>query len=174
MLEESYGIRIKYFYKKIIAIFLMSVVFAFFYSNQNNMYEVIKELFNNLSDVYSILIGFNISSVIFIVSFLLKENNFLDKYTNKKELNNYYQQIVNSFMLSTLINLAIIVLGIAHLTLIDIFKIKTIYFNFKNSFLIYVLNSIYVSLWFFLIFCSIIVFFRCVITLTRLLRISKL
>ncbi len=174
MLEESYGIRIKYFYKKIIAIFLMSVVFAFFYSNQNNMYEVIKELFNNLSNVYSILIGFNISSVIFIVSFLLKENNFLDKYTNKKELNNYYQQIVNSFMLSTLINLAIIVLGIAHLTLIDIFKIKIIYFDFKNSFLIYVLNSIYVSLWFFLIFCSIIVFFRCVITLTRLLRISKL
>ncbi|MEB7823864.1 hypothetical protein [Staphylococcus chromogenes] len=129
-MEESYGIRIKYFYKKIIAIFLMSVVFAFFYSNQNNMYEVIKELFNNLSNIYLILIGFNISSVILIVSFLLKENNFLYKYTNKKELNNYYQQIVNSFMLSTLINLAIIVLGIAHLTLIDIFKIKIIYFNF--------------------------------------------
>lgn len=169
--EEAYHTKIKYLKKPINYMLMSAIVFAIFYSMQDDLYNRIKGLFNYLSSLYSILIGFNISSVIFIVSFLFKEKETLRLFKDT-DLNSYYKQIVNSFMLSTIINLFIIVLGIYHLLIVQLISIVMI--EVLNSYILFIMNVIYISIWIFAIFSSILVFGRCLTILTRLLRLNHI
>ena len=149
---------------------MFSIVLALGYSLNNNLYNSVKDLFSILSNVYAILIGFNISAVVFIVSFLFKESLNKVMY-DKNKLNQLYKQIVNSFMLSTFNNLGVIVLGLYHLIIVKTFSIFISAMNFPDS-IIYILDIFYLSIWIFLILSSLIVFFKCLTILTRLLRVA--
>lgn len=168
MILEAYNTRIKTIIKTIIIAVILSVLVSCFISVEVGLYEKVKDLFSTLSDVYAILIGFNISAIIFIVSFMFKENNILEKFgvNNIKE---YYSQIINSFMLSTIINFSIIVLGLIHIVIVNL--VINLFLNKLSDILLYLSKVIYLSLWLSLIIVSIITFFRCLIILTRLLRI---
>src|SRR5699024_7865701 len=109
VIEESFSEKFKNLIKPILIVFMFSIVLALGYSFNNNLYYSVKDLFSILSNVYAILIGFNISAVVFIVSFLFKESLNKVMY-DKNKLNQLYKQIVNSFMLSTFNNLGVIVL----------------------------------------------------------------
>src|SRR5699024_10080763 len=108
--------KLNQLYKQIVNSFMLSTfnnlgIIVLGYSFNNNLYYSVKDLFSILSNVYAILIGFNISAVVFIVSFLFKESLNKVMY-DKNKLNQLYKQIVNSFMLSTFNNLGVIVLGL--------------------------------------------------------------
>ncbi|HDF1002035.1 TPA: hypothetical protein PDT14_002113, partial [Staphylococcus aureus] len=91
MILEAYNTKIKTIIKTIIIAVILSILISCFISVEVGLYEKVKDLFSTLSDVYAILIGFNISAIIFIVSFMFKENNILEKFgvNNIKE---YYSQ----------------------------------------------------------------------------------
>lgn len=170
MTLEAYDFTKWELIKKIITNLIIGALLGILLSFKSGTYEKVKDLFSTLSDVYAILIGFNISAIIFIVSFMFKENNILEKF-GVNDIKSYYSQIINSFMLSTIINFSIIVLGLFHIVIIKYF-LDLFYDKLSINNLIF-FKSIYLSTWFFLIILSIKIFFRCLIILTRLLRMTN-
>lgn len=171
MLEESYSTRIQKKIPSILLILTFTLLLSFFYQKSVSPYDEISNLFSSLSPIYSILIGFNISSVIFIVSFIFKESVGFKKLGDE-ELRLYYSQIVNSFMLSTINNLSIILLGINHNIVVDILSNQ--FMHLLPKLLTSVMDTLYIGVWFFLITTSIVIFSRCLLILTRLLRVADI
>ena len=171
LLEESYNTKINKKIPGLLAILIITLILSLYYQNDINLYNKISKLFSNLSTIYSILIGFNISSVIFIVSFIFKESIGFKKLGNE-ELRLYYSQIINSFMLSTINNLSIILLGINHYIVVDIIKNKVLII-LPNQ-VVFLMDIFYIWVWFFLILTSVVIFSRCLLILTRLLRVADI
>lgn len=172
LLQDSYQLKIRHLRVKIFIVLAISFLLAIPFIFLNNTYEYLEKLFSSLSNIYSILIGFNISSVVFIVSFLFKEIELLKK-TAPYKLELYYKQIVNSFMLSTIINLSIIILGIIHISIVKLFSFYIYPRLIDYTLITYGIDLVYFAIWIFLIISSLIVFCRCLVTLTLLLRIGS-
>src|SRR5699024_263901 len=172
LIEESFSEKINNLKITLLSLAIISFLFASGYSyNNKELYSDLVKLFSILSNVYAILLGFIISPVVFIVSYLFKES-FNFKEHDNQYLRVLYKQVVNSFMLSTFNNLAIIILGVYHLIVVKTFNLITASITLP-FYINKVLNIFYLNIWLFLIFTSIIVFIRCLVILTRLLRLSE-